>query len=95
MKSIQLEEIYPDGIVQFTIEQIKPEDRVNFKLYALSSNDASYGILKDYAEQLEDILVSVDGISAVDIDAIPEEEIQISIDYERMSVLGIGLESGC
>ena len=81
----------PDGIVQFTIEQIKPEDRVNFKLYALSSDHLSYGTLNQFAEQLEDVLETTEGISAIDIDAVPEEEIQISLDYERMAALQVSL----
>ena len=81
----------PNGIVQFIIEQIKPEDRVNFKLYALSSDHVPYGRLNDLAEDLEDVLETVDGVSAIDIDAAPDEEVQIELDYERMAALNVNL----
>jgi len=81
----------PDGIIRFDIEQIKPGDRVNFKVLALHSEHVSYRHLMDLAEDLEDIIESVDGISSVDIDAGQEEEIEISLDYERMSSLNINL----
>ena len=81
----------PDGIIQFEVEQIKPADRVNFKVYALSSEDLSYSILKNLAEDLEDIVEDVDGINSVDIDACPEDEIQIALDYERMSSKNVSL----
>ncbi len=81
----------PDGIIQFEVEQIKPADRVNFKVYAVSSDELSYAVLKDVAEDLEDVLEGVDGISSVDIDASPEEEIRVSLDYERMAAQNISL----
>ena len=81
----------PDGIIRFDVEQIKPADRVNFKVFALGSEVVGYATLLDLAEELEDVIEGVDGISAVDIDAAPEKEIQVSLDYERMSAQNISL----
>ena len=81
----------PDGIVRFDIEQIKPGDRVNFKVLAISSEHVSYSYLMDIAEDLEDALDGVDGISAVGIDAGQEDEIEIAVDFERMSAQNINL----
>ncbi len=81
----------PDGIVRFDVEQIKPGDRVNFKVLSLSSENVSYRNLMNIAEDLEDGLEGVDGISSVNIDAGQEDEIEIAVDYERMSAQNINL----
>jgi len=81
----------PDGIVLFDVEQIKPADRVNFKVYALTSDVASYSALMDLAEELEGIIEGVDGVSSVDIDAGQDDEIQVLLDYERMAAQNISL----
>ena len=59
----------PDGIIRFDIEQIKPGDRVNFMLLSLSSDVVAISDLTDLAEDLEDDLETIDGISSVIIDA--------------------------
>lgn len=81
----------PQGIVLFNIEQIKPEDRVSFVLFSLSSEVAPYDKLYDFAEDLEDDLEKVDGISDIDIEAYPEEEVRISLDFQRMAAQNISL----
>ena len=79
----------PQGISSLKIEQIKPEERVNFLLFALNSDVASYAHLNDFAEELEDRLEKVDGISSIDIEAAPREEIRVSLDYQRMAALNV------
>lgn len=81
----------PDGIVSFEVNQIKPAERVNFKVFALSSTDRQFSSLINIAENLEDELEAVNGISAVDIYAGPESEIRIALDYQRMSSRNINL----
>lgn len=82
----------PDGIVFFKAEQIKPADRVSYKLFALSSPNVSYQHLFDFAEKFEDRLEQIEGINDISIDAMPEEEIRISLDYERMAAQNISLQ---
>jgi multidrug efflux pump subunit AcrB len=79
----------PSGVSSIKIEQIKPEERVNFLLYAINSNVASYAHLNDFAENLEDRLERVKGISSIDIEANPREEIRVSLDYQRMAALNV------
>ena len=81
----------PDGIVFFDVVQIKPEDRVAYLLYALSSTSTSYAHLEDLAEDLEDDLEGVDGLNIIRIEACPEQEIRISLDFERMASQNISL----
>ena len=81
----------PDGIIRFDIEQIKPGDRVNFMLLSLSSDVVAISDLTDLAEDLEDDLETIDGISSVIIDAGVEKQINVALDFERMSSLSIGL----
>lgn len=81
----------PDGIVLFDIEQIKPEDRVNFLLFALTSDEVSYQQLDQLAKDFEEKLEDINGINSVDIEASPEQEIRISLDYQRMAAQNISL----
>lgn len=81
----------PDGIVFFKTEQVTPSDRVYYKLFTLSSSTVAYPYLKEFAERFEDQLEQVDGLNDVVIEAMPEEEIRISLDYERMASQNISL----
>lgn len=81
----------PSGIIQLDIEQFKPEDRVVVHQFALVSESVPYNILNDLAEDFEEELETVDGVKAVEVEANPQEEIRISLDFERMSNLGINL----
>ncbi len=81
----------PSGIVLFDIQQIKPEDRVNFLLYALTSDHVSYKELDAFAEAFKDELENVKGLSSVEVEASPEQEIRISLDFQRMAAQNISL----
>ena len=81
----------PNGIIQLDIEQFKPEDRVVVHQFALVSESIPYNIMYDLAEDFEEELEDVEGVKAVEIEANPQEEIRISLDFERMSNLGINL----
>jgi len=81
----------PDGIVLFQIDQIKPEEMVNYRVFALSSDNVSYGELEKLAEELEDQLETVKGLNKIKIEAVPEQEIRVSLDYQRMAAQNINL----
>ena len=83
----------PDGIAFFEIFQFKPEDRVVIQQYVLTGTEAvSYGKLKDYAEDLQDRLETIEDLNSVDVEAFPEEEIRIALDFQRMANLNISLQ---
>ena len=81
----------PDGIVLFQVDQIKPENMVNYLVFALSSDNVKYGDLEDIAEDLEDRLETVDGLNKIKIEAAPAQEVRISLDYQRMAAQNITL----
>ncbi|MEM9888746.1 MAG: efflux RND transporter permease subunit [Bacteroidota bacterium] len=81
----------PDGIVSFEVKQFKPEDRNVVHLYALTSDNAPYAVLQEQAEILEGQLEKVQGVKKVDVEAYPEEEVRISLDFQRMANQNIPL----
>jgi len=75
----------PDGIAFFEVIQPKPTTSTNIKIYALTSESVSYGRLLDYAERLKDQLNKLDYLYKVDVEAYPQEEVRISLDFQRMA----------
>ena len=83
----------PEGIVYFDVSQFKPEDRTVIHQFALIGGPTvSYAQLHDYAEALEARLDVIDGVKGIEIEAFPEEEIRISLDFQRMANLNIPLQ---
>jgi HAE1 family hydrophobic/amphiphilic exporter-1 len=87
----QIRPSLPQGISLFDVEQIKPSDRVNFVVFALSSDVASYASLKDIGDDIIDDLEDIDGVNNPQIEAIPQQEVRVELDYERMAALNINL----
>lgn len=81
----------PDGIAFFNVEQFKPEDRVNFLLFAMTSEEVSYKELDKFAELLQEDLEDIKGVNSVDVEASPEQEVRISLDFQRMAAQNISL----
>ena len=53
---------------------------------------ASYGELKDLAEKFAYQLEKVDGVQNAEVRAFPEEEVRVSLDFQRMSAQNISLK---
>ena len=81
----------PDGIVLFQVDQIKPENMVNYLVFALSSENVNYANLENIAEDLEDQLETVDGLNKIKIEAAPAQEVRISLNFQRMAAQNITL----
>lgn len=81
----------PSGIIQLDVDQFKPEDMVAVQQYAIVSDVLPYKTLLDYAEDFEDELEKIDFVKKVDIEAQPQEEIRIQLDFQKMANLGINL----
>ncbi|MGB3546327.1 MAG: efflux RND transporter permease subunit [Saprospiraceae bacterium] len=73
----------PAGIVLYEVEQFKQEDRAVVHQLALTSPAAPWHELKTTAENLEDDLERIPGIKRVDIDAYPERQVRVSLDFQR------------
>lgn len=81
----------PQGIIELNVDQFKPEDRVVVHQFALVSETVPYNILYDFAEDFEERLETSVYVKKVDVEANPQEEIRINLDFQRMSNLGIPL----
>ena len=80
----------PEGIISLEVSQFSPLDVAILQL-AFVSEEASYSELQTWAERLEDKLKRVDGVREVEIQAYPEEEVRVALDFEKMSNMGISL----
>jgi multidrug efflux pump subunit AcrB len=81
----------PSSIVALKTDKISPAD-VNILQLALVSEQASYAELKRHAEALEQRLERASGVKRVDVEALPELEVQIQVDQRQVNALGISLD---
>jgi len=81
----------PASIVALKIDKISPAD-VSILQLALVSEQASYAELKRHAEALEQRLERASGVKRVDVEALPELEVQIKVDQRQVNALGISLD---
>jgi multidrug efflux pump subunit AcrB len=81
----------PASIVALKIDKISPAD-VSILQLALVSEQASYEELKRHAEALEKRLERASGVKRVDVEALPELEVQIKVDQRQVNALGISLD---
>ncbi len=82
----------PEDLFALDIIQFDPNIRVNIMQIALYSEAAPYSQLRRIAEDLEYELNKIDGISGVEVEAEPQEEIRISLDFQRMAQQNISLQ---
>ncbi len=82
----------PDEIFSLDIIQFDPNIRVNIMQIALYSDSAPYNQLRRIAEDLEYELNKISGISGVDVEAEPQEEIRVSLDFQQMARQNISLQ---
>lgn len=78
-----LREQLPQGIVLYEIEQFKQEDRAVVHQMALSSPGAPYAELEKIAENVEERVEQIDGVKKVKIEAFPERQVRVSLDFQR------------
>ncbi len=82
----------PDGLYSLDIDRVNPTERVIMKQYALTSDELPYNRLHDYAEGLEYEIEKIKGINTVEIEAYPEEEVRVSLDFQEMARRNIALK---
>ena len=77
---------FPDGVQEMTLE----DRRMEIPTVVLSITGSEDPIvLSNAAERLKRQLLSVDGVSRVEINGAPEEELYIDIDSRQLNKLGI------
>jgi multidrug efflux pump subunit AcrB len=80
-----IRDLLPEDIFSLDINQFDPRKRTNIQQLAIVSDKASYAQLNDIAEDLSDRIKKIPGIYDAEIDAVREEEIRISLDFQEMA----------
>ncbi|MEO0787044.1 MAG: efflux RND transporter permease subunit [Bacteroidota bacterium] len=79
----------PQGIAIFNVEQFKQEDRAVVHMLALTSPNLPFRLMESEAERIKDLVLDVDGVKSIDVEAFPERQVQISLDFQRCQALHI------
>ncbi|MEL7160051.1 MAG: efflux RND transporter permease subunit, partial [Bacteroidota bacterium] len=79
----------PTGIVFYEFEQFKQEDRAVVHQIALTSPAAPFYEMERIAEDVEDRIESVPGVKEVKIEAYPERQVRVSLDFQRCAAQNI------
>ncbi|HQV34075.1 MAG TPA: efflux RND transporter permease subunit, partial [Calditrichia bacterium] len=80
----------PDDLYSLETRIASPQD-VSILQIALTSDNAPYRELIDRAEDLQDLLEAQAGVRTVDLEAFPEEQVRVSLDFQKMANLGLPL----
>jgi len=81
----------PQDIVYFNFEKASPLETSIFQ-FALSSEEATYEDLYELAEDLETSLEQVNGVRTIEIEAYPEQQIRIALDFQKIANMNIPLK---
>lgn len=82
----------PEEIASIEIRKIDPSD-VNILQLALVSENVSYAVLKKHAEQIKDDLEKVGSLKKVKVSGVPDEEIRIELQLDKLAALNIPLNT--
>ncbi|EAT11003.1 efflux RND transporter permease subunit [Bermanella marisrubri] len=80
----------PSSIAKLETKKISPSE-VGILQYALSSRSSDYVELRRYGERLENALERLGGVKRVDLDAMADLEVQVSVNPGTMHALGLSL----
>jgi len=81
----------PADLFSLEINQFKPKERVGIQQFGVVSSTATYGEMQRIAEAFEYQLERIDGVQAAEVQAFPEEEVRVSLDFQRMASQGVSL----
>ncbi|MCL6414388.1 efflux RND transporter permease subunit [Aestuariirhabdus sp. Z084] len=87
----QVRDQLPEDLLRLEALRISPSD-VNIMMAALLSEEVPYRDLKRMAERLETRLEASPGVKQADVWAIPDQQVQIRADLQKMGHLGISLD---
>jgi len=82
----------PEDILSIDIRKVDPSD-VNILQIALVSENASYADLKRHADALKDELERAVDLKKVKVSGVPDEEIRVELQLDRMAELNIPLNA--
>ena len=75
----------PDGVYSIDITQFAPTEQTVIQQYALVSEEASYRQLEQEAEKIEKSIEKIDGIYKVEVVALPDSEVRVSLDFQKIA----------
>jgi multidrug efflux pump subunit AcrB len=81
----------PEDIYDLEVLEWSSTDVVMMHL-ALVSESAEFALLDKEAEKLKNQMEKVPGVKLVEIIAVPEQEVRVSLDLEKMSQMSVSLE---
>ncbi|MFC2081539.1 efflux RND transporter permease subunit, partial [Bacteroidota bacterium] len=81
----------PEEVYDVEILEWSSSDVVMMHL-AIVSETTEFAILEDEAEKIKKKMEKVPGIKTVEILAVPQEEVRVSLDLEKMSQMNISLD---
>jgi multidrug efflux pump subunit AcrB len=81
----------PRDLFSLEVNQFKPRERVGIQQFGVVSGAASYATMQRIAEDFEYQLERLDGIQAAEVTAYPEQEVRISLDFQRMAAQKVSL----
>ena len=81
----------PEDILDLYYLEWTTSDVVIMQL-ALISEEASYREMESVAERMKKRLQKVEGVKEVEIRAFPEQEIRVSLDFEKMAQMNIPID---
>jgi multidrug efflux pump subunit AcrB len=82
----------PADIVSIDVKKFQPSD-VNILQIALISENASRERMKYFAEKLQDELEKLPALKKVDIHGIPDQQVRVELDLEKMEQMHLPLSS--
>ncbi|MBI1305179.1 MAG: MMPL family transporter [Bacteroidetes bacterium] len=81
---------FPDGLEKPIVVLM---ENINFTIsFSLSGKDVDLHTLKSFARQVEDDLLASDGISKVELNGFPDEEIQVAFREDAMRAYNLTFE---
>ena len=90
----EVKSVEPDlpDLYSLDIRKYEPNTRVKIQQIAMGSPDRSFAELVNWAEGLEKIIESINGVDDVEILAYPDEIIKVTLDFERLASFSISLD---
>ncbi|MFY0639412.1 MAG: efflux RND transporter permease subunit [Bermanella sp.] len=82
----------PSGIVKLDIKKISPSE-VGILQIALTSQNHDFVRLRRVSDALENKLERISGVKRIDVEALPDMEVQILLKPAKLHALGISLQT--
>lgn len=89
-KMNNVEPTLPKEILEIKKRKFSVMD-VSILQLALVSDSAEYNVMEEHAERLKKKIEKSYGIRRVEILAVPQREVRVTVDFERMGKLGVSL----